>query len=128
MLILTNIFFDGLNISEKQKTKANLQQQANYVLVVWKEHHEDGNPYEIIVSADQTNITFNLYDKNTPGTIIKTQVIEYPNNLFTLHMDADTVPISNTTINSKSKKVIPIEILIKNENDIYQIKTTLSRL
>lgn len=124
-ILIFSFMVNGINQSESQKEKANLQQQANYVLTVWKEYHEDGIEYEISISNNNQTIKF---ISSTNQTIIEKSSMKY---YLEIQNSLETNNLSAMKVVPHSQKRLKIRINVESGKDPtkkYDIKTTLSRL
>lgn len=130
IITISSLLVSAMSTSNKQSTKSQLQQQANYILVVWRECQESGLRYTINQESP-SRITFNTFEES--GTTRCSQVIENVNFQYVLTLpDEDgTTVIESEEFNPKYIKYIPVEIQVKDSKNIqkpYKITTILSRL
>ena len=132
--LIYNIMFSGMNFSEKESRKATLQQQSNYVLVVWREYHENGAPYKITVSNDAKTVKFEQYSSASFDAVTRTDVISdsrFSYELFASSEDDTIHKITQNTFIPTVDKNLKLEIVILNEGkgtSSYKLETVLSRL
>ena len=56
-VIIYNVFSNGLHYSSQAKDTVLIQQEANYLLTVLKEQHENEDSYTVTVDKDQQKVT-----------------------------------------------------------------------
>lgn len=83
MLFLFNIVASSLNSSKKMQEQANIQSEANYLLVVLREFHERGEDYtisfingELIIEEDLTSNYRTVFNRYYYEINDKTELIE----------------------------------------------------
>lgn len=83
MLILFNIVASSLNNSKKMQEQANIQSEANYLLVVLREFHQRGQDYtisfidgELIIEEDSTSHYRTVFNRYYYEVNDKTELIE----------------------------------------------------
>lgn len=124
-LAVFGLLTNSLNQSAAQTTKANSQQQSNYLLMVWKDYHEKGNEYTIVISNDNTKVEFN---SSSNHTVIENPSFEY---YLTVVGQSKVNDSSVVTFTPRTQKTLTINITVQNVKDStkkYDINTTLSRL
>lgn len=130
-IIIYNVFFNGLQYSSQAKDTVSIQQEANYLLTILKEQHENAeNNYTVTVENEQKTIIIN---KNLPTEIDATN----PQYLYQIcDMDdttksCDEQNATDLTITKTTKNNFYVKITLINKNNpnlTYEIKTILSRL
>ena len=125
--LLNNVMASGIDFSQRESSKAVMQQQSNYILTLWREYHEAGKPYEVILSDDMKAISFIQYEQIDKVKVIKNDLVQdsrftYNVNILNGHMNV---------IDPCKNKIIDIQIKIVNTGvgtPYYQMETKLSRL
>lgn len=127
MILSMQVLTNGMNFSDKEASKATMQQQSNYVFTVWREMHEAGKPYTVKVDSDN-KIVFALVEDPAQMTVIQDKRFKFNLSLKT---NGSASIIMNETIDPKSQSTIHIQIQIENlgkGTPSFKSETTLSRL
>lgn len=133
MILSMQVFTNGMSFSDKEASKATMQQQSNYIFTVWREMHETGNPYNVEVSADGKTIVFTQYQDASSMTVVSKEVIQDDRFAFELNLLINGVASTITTelINPKMQNTINIQIKMNNlgkGTPSFKSETILSRL
>lgn len=127
-VLLNTVMVSGMDFSQKESSKAVMQQQSNYILTLWREYHEAGKPYEVILSNDLKAITFVRYESMDKKNIIKSDLVQ--DARFTYNVNILN-GLNMSGIDPCKNKVIEINIEIFNTGNgtpSYRMETKLSRL
>ena len=125
--LMYNIMTSGMDFSYKESSKAVMQQQSNYILTLWREYHEAGKPYEVILSDDLKLITFVQYEHINKEKVIKSDLVQDPRFTYNINILNGHLNV----IDPYKNKVINIRIEIVNMGTgtpSYRMETKLSRL
>jgi type II secretory pathway pseudopilin PulG len=122
MVIVYNVFFNGLNYSSQAKDTVSIQQEANYLLTLLKELHENEDFYTVTVEEDHQTVTINEISVNNPQFLYQVCNLNDPSPCN----EQNTIVIENP---AKESFYVRIVLTSKNNPDLtYEVKTILSRL
>lgn len=124
-VLIYGVFSTGLHQYSQAKEDVLIQQEANYLLTILKERHENDDSYTITVDESHQKVTINT-NKSSDTLIIESEKYTYQ-IVDTENPSNDT----NTISIDPSKDNFHVQIIVtskKNPSVTYEIKTILSRL
>lgn len=126
MIFIYNLISSGINTSNQIKETNNIQNEANYVLTVFREFHERGEPYQFYFEG--TNLIIEEKDTRNYHTEFNTFLYNLIDANPTVVDETNPIIVEPKKATSKSVE-LKLTIQSKKFSDINtKIKTTLHRL
>lgn len=131
-VIIYNVFTSGLRYSSKAEETVLIQQEANYLLTLLKEQHENAaTDYTVTVENNQSTVILNKGRSNETD-VTNSQYLYQICDLDDSQSSCDEQNAADHTIKkTPSNERLHIKIILTNKNDpgiTYEIQTILSRL